>query len=353
MTWNINCRNTGKDAKHQKTPKTPVPVLRHLLFRVSQCVAFLHVLRLSMSYVYSRSNPAPLLPNATLGYTAKHLQYEPDTTMKLKEYPVSAWHSLKLWLTPAASLEAKSNGHEIPVIVSLTSIPSRLPILHLTIRSLLRQTVRPERIVLWLHHDLKAEVPKRLSSLQSDLFEIRYAEQTCAHRKLVHALTAFPGKTIVTCDDDLLYQANWLSSLYQEHLHHPEEVVAHECRRIQYDNEGNTEPYSQWRAEQPGTSHPDTLAIGYGGTLYPPGRLHSNTTQADLYLNLAPRADDLWFKAMSFLNGTQVRRTDNAPKRPIPIIRSQAEALGHTNIKQDQNRTQWNAIRTHYDFHKE
>ncbi|MEX1214271.1 glycosyltransferase [Saccharospirillum sp.] len=273
--------------------------------------------------------------------------------MKLKEYPVSAWHSLKLWLTPPASLEAKSEGREVPVIVSFTSIPSRLPILHLTVRSLLRQTVRPEKIVLWLHHDLKPKVPKRLSSLQSDLFEIRYADQTCAHRKLVHALAAFPGKTIITCDDDLLYQPDWLSNLYQEHQNHPGDIIAHECRRIQYDEAGNTLPYSQWRAEQPGTSHPDTLAIGFGGTLYPPGVLHRNTTQTELYLYLAPRADDLWFKAMSFLNGTQVRRTVNAPKRPIPIIRSQAEALGHTNIKRDQNRTQWNAIRNHYGLFEE
>lgn len=236
------------------------------------------------------------------------------------------------------------------MVVSFTSIPSRLPILHLTVRSLLRQTVHPEKLVLWLHHDLKPQVPKRLSNLQNDLFEIRYADQTCAHRKLVHALNAFPDTTIVTCDDDLLYQPNWLARLYQEHKQHPNDVIGNECRRIRYDANGDTLPYKQWSLEPPGTSHPDTLAIGFGGTLYPPNRLHPDTTNSDLYLALAPKADDLWFKAMSYLNHTQVRRTANPPKRPIPIIRSQAQALGNTNIKKDGNREQWNAIRNHYSL---
>ncbi|WP_127555559.1 glycosyltransferase [Saccharospirillum alexandrii] len=270
--------------------------------------------------------------------------------MKLKEYPVSAWHSAALWLTPVSHLLSKAKGQTVPVVVSFTSIPSRLPILHLTVRSLLRQTVHPEKLVLWLHHDLKPQVPERLNALQNELFEIRYADQTCAHRKLVHALAAFPGKTIVTCDDDLLYRPNWLATLYQEHQNHPDDVIGHECRRIHYSEQGDTLPYAQWRMEQRGTSHRDTLAIGFGGTLYPANRLHRDTTDPKLYLNLAPRADDLWFKAMSLLNGTQTRRSEQPPRKPIPIIRSQAEALGKTNIKLDQNRTQWNAIREHYDL---
>lgn len=270
--------------------------------------------------------------------------------MKLKEYPISAWHSVKLWLTPVDRLLSKAKRQTVPVVVSFTSIPSRLPILHLTVRSLLRQTVHPEKLVLWLHHDLEAQVPQRLSKLQNDVFEIRYADQTCAHRKLVHALNAFPDKPIVTCDDDLLYQPNWLARLYQEHKQHPNDVIGNECRRIRYDANGDTLPYKHWSLEPPGTSHPDTMAIGFGGTLYPPHRLHPDTTNSDLYLALAPKADDLWFKAMSYLNKTAVRRTANPPKRPIPIIRSQAEALGDTNIKKDGNREQWNAIRNHYSL---
>ena len=81
---------------------------------------------------------------------------------------------------------------EIPVIVSLTSIPSRLSTLHLTIRSLLNQDKRPKKIILWLHHSLKKEIPKNLAALENDLFEIMYSDLICSHRKLIHSLTLFP-----------------------------------------------------------------------------------------------------------------------------------------------------------------
>lgn len=264
--------------------------------------------------------------------------------MKLKEYPVSLFQSLKLWLTPPPRLMKQGQATDLPVVVSLTSIPSRLPILHLTIRSLLRQTVQPKKILLWLHHDLKSQVPKRLERLQNELFEIRFADQTCAHRKLVHTLNAYPDHTIVTCDDDLLYRPNWLKPLLEEHQRHPTAIVGHECRCIGFDNNGELQGYKAWRFEAPGASHRYTLPIGYGGTLYPVGSLHRDVTDSERYLSLAPKADDLWFKAMSLRQGTASQRSSQPPKKPIPIIRSQQVRLGDTNIKQDGNRQQWQAL---------
>lgn len=264
--------------------------------------------------------------------------------MKLKEYPVSLFQSLKLWLTPPQRLGRDASDIDFPLIVSLTSIPSRLGILHLTIRSLLRQRVRPEKIVLWLHHDLENQLPERLKKLQSQRFEIRFADQTCAHRKLVHALQAFPNHIIVTCDDDLLYRPDWLERLVAEHQQHPDDIIGHECRRIAHSEDGSAQPYKQWRSEAAGNSHRYTLPIGYGGTLYPVGSLHSDVTDTEQYLVLAPKADDLWFKAMSLRQGTISRRSSAPPQKPIPIIRSQAVRLGDTNIKRDGNRLQWQAL---------
>lgn len=264
--------------------------------------------------------------------------------MKLKEYPVSLYQSLKLLLTPTARLGRHARPAGVPLVVSLTSIPSRLPILHLTIRSLLRQSVRPDKLLLWLHHDLREQTPRRLTALQNGVFEIRYADQTCAHRKLVHALGAYPAHVIVTCDDDLQYRPHWLERLVAEHRAHPGAIIGHECRRIAFDGQGKAAPYRDWRSESPGASHRYTLPIGYGGTLYPPGSLHPDVTDAERYLELAPRADDLWFKAMSLRQGTTTRRSARPPAKPVPIIRSQAERLGDTNIKADGNRAQWQAL---------
>lgn len=268
--------------------------------------------------------------------------------MKLKEYPLSIVQSLKLWLTPTDQLGKKSTKIELPLIVSLTSIPSRLGILHLTIRSLLRQNVQPEKIILWLNHELAKQVPNRLSRLQNHRFEIRYADQHCAHRKLVHSLHAYPKHIIVTCDDDVLYPKDWLAKLVSEHQQYPKDVIGHECRRIGYTETGEALPYKQWHSVVPGTTGAAILPIGYGGTLYPVGSLHRDVTASEHYLALAPKADDLWFKAMSLRQGTQSRRSSKPPKKPTPIIRSQQVRLGDTNIKQDGNRLQWQTLLNTY-----
>ena len=44
------------------------------------------------------------------------------------------------------------------IIVSLTSIPSRIHLTHLVIESILRQTVLPDKIVLWLSKSIKKKI---------------------------------------------------------------------------------------------------------------------------------------------------------------------------------------------------
>lgn len=269
--------------------------------------------------------------------------------MKLKEYPQSLFTAYKLLALKPERFHAVQES--LPIIVSLTSIPSRLSTVHLTIRSLLAQSHKPQRIVLWLNEKLRDQVPDTLTDLEGELFQIRYAQLECSHRKLVHARSAFPGELVVTCDDDVMYDHRWLVNLYQDHIRHPRSVIAHECRRIQLDANGAALPYKLWPVErQPGACGRQLLPIGYGGVLYPPNSLHPDVDNAELYLKLAPKADDLWFKAMSYLAGTETRRASQPSHKPIPVIRSQRDSLKRSNVKQDANRVQWHAICEHYNF---
>ena len=67
-------------------------------------------------------------------------------------------------------------------------------------------------------------------------------------------------------------------------------------------------------------------------------------------MELAPRADDLWFKAMAILNNTPTITPKNKSRTPIPIIGSQKVALKKTNIGADKNRVQWQALVDHFNF---
>ena len=255
----------------------------------------------------------------------------------------------RLLCIPIEKLKRTTN--EIPVVVSLASIPSRLHIVHIVIRSLLAQESRPKKIMLWLHEDLKDRIPKKLSRLEGDCFKIHYSKLTCSHRKLVHPLEVHPEKVIVTCDDDMIYRKDWLSLLYEKHLEAPLVIWANQTRSISYSSEGELLPYKNWPMSTTKSSNPKAvLPIGAGGTLYPPSSLDVTVLEEPLFLRLTPKADDLWFKAMSLKKGTYSKKTNNGSKLPIPIIDSQKESLKKSNIGHDKNRTQWLAVSTHFNL---
>ncbi len=272
--------------------------------------------------------------------------------MKLSEIPKSLSASIKMVLIPKSKLGNKYQK-KIPVIVSLTSIPTRLRTLHITIRSMMQQDYLPEKIVLWLKEDLKDKIPKRLARLQGDLFEIRYSAYGFSHRKLIHSINAFPDKTIITCDDDVIYQSDTLKIIYEEHLKHPEQIIGNRCRKMTYEN-GKINSYSKWPfVANPAEQGAHNMPVGAFCVLYPAHSLHSDVQDVDLFMKLAPKADDLWFKAMAVINHTKSLQNTSQPDIPIPIMGTQFVALKKVNKGQDFNRVQWQQICDYYDLTKE
>jgi hypothetical protein len=262
----------------------------------------------------------------------------------VKELPISLLRTAQLSSIPLGRLK-RGPEQTIPVIVSLTSIPSRLKSLHLVIRSLLAQEVSPKKIVLWLHEDLKTTLPPKLQKLVCERFEIRYSALTCSHRKLIHSLQAFPEDTIITCDDDLMYRRDWLSLFYREHLQHPQNIIGNHTVHINHDVNGKPMPFKTWRQPLGGKINPWALTpIGAWGVLYPPNSLSDQVQDVDVFLELAPRADDLWFKAMALLKGTISIQATHLPREPIPIGGTQKVALKKENLGADKNTVQWNAL---------
>ncbi len=269
--------------------------------------------------------------------------------MKLKELPASLYQTFRLRALPASAL--KRPGTQVPVIVSMTSIGPRLKGADLPVRSLLSQPTKPEKILLWLHESLKGKIPKRLAELEGEIFSISFASWDSPHLKLVRTLETHPGKVVVTVDDDLIYQSGWLEKLYREHQERPGHIIANQVRRIRYDGQGAPLSYSGWPTTyEPCLEGPEILPIGSAGALYPPGSLDDRFGEVELFLKLAPRADDLWFKAMSLLKGTPSAMACERPGPPIPILGSQAVSLKKQNIGQDKNREQWIALQDYFDL---
>ncbi|MGO3707621.1 MAG: glycosyl transferase [Mesonia hippocampi] len=268
--------------------------------------------------------------------------------MKLKELPKSLYHHIKLKTLPNAELSCPAS-ERLPVIVSLTSISTRLHAVDITIRSILGSAKKPKKIILWLNEQDKQNIPPNLAKLENDIFSIRFTPLFCSHKKLIHTLAEFPSSTIITCDDDSIYHPKWLENLYRTHIEFPKHIIANQIRQIKYTPDGKIAPYKTWKVENPKDTK-RILAIGAGGVLYPPNALSPIVQDKELFLKLTPKADDLWFKAMALLQGTPVMKNKYPSPWLLPIIGTQKVSLKKENVDFDKNSVQWEQLSNYFNF---
>ena len=240
--------------------------------------------------------------------------------MDLVHAPRDVLRAVRSVLQPAvvrATPIKRGVPHTLPgkLVVSLTSYPPRFPTLDLTLRRLLSQDVAPDELVLWIAHQDRASLPRRVEHLQEHGLTIGTCEDLRSYKKIVPALGAYPDAFIAICDDDTNYPTRWLRALV-EGYRDPQEVVCHKARRFAVDLDGQVLRYENWPSlfeeEAAGRS---VLPIGFGGVLYPPGSLPPETLDAERFMRLCPHGDDLWLFWLSRLAGCTARRTSTINKR--------------------------------------
>lgn len=232
-------------------------------------------------------------------------------------------------------------------IVSLTSFPARIGAAAKVIETMARQTVRPDKIVLYLTAAQfpDGKVPDILSRLQSKLVDIRFCGPPIkSYTKLVPALKDFPDDIVITVDDDMDYPNNLISTLLRAHRKYPRAICAHRVRRVKFKN-GRPLPYLKWpRLNRRIRKHVcgrrprlDNLAMGVGGVLYPPRCLDAAATRDDIFMKMAPTADDLWFWAMAAKAGTGTAFVRNDRVKDACLTGTQETSLLSINCAGDGN----------------
>lgn len=198
------------------------------------------------------------------------------------------------------------------LVVSITSYPARMYDLHLCLYSLLTQTHKPDKVVLWLAEEQfpmrEADVPRKVLALREFGLEIRWCPDYRSHKKIIPSLRAFPQAAIVTADDDLFYPEDWLEKLWVSYQNAGETGIhAHRCHRIRLKKDKVT-PYQQWeKCIQEGSNSPLLFPTSGGGVLYAPGSLHPDVTDVQKAMALCPAADDVWQWGMGVLQGSCVQ----------------------------------------------
>jgi hypothetical protein len=241
------------------------------------------------------------------------------------------------------ALTPRPHGLPAPLVVSLTSYPARFGSLHLVLQSLLMQTVRPDRVILWLAAGDETQLTPEITALD---VEIRICPNWRSYKKIVPTLLEAPGSYIATADDDVYYRADWLEALV---AHARQGVVCHRAHRVTL-RDGQPRSYDDW---QRNISTPQTgpliFPTGVGGVLYAPGVFHPDVTDAGLFQALAPLADDVWLYWMHRLQGSAPAKVGGR-FRITEWPGSQAQNLRSGNLAGDGNDRAVQAMLGHYGW---
>ena len=254
---------------------------------------------------------------------------------------------------------ARINSQQPEVIVSMTSFPQAISFAVQAVKSILKGSVLPDKLILYLtfsqFQDANMPVPEELKRLAAEnpIFEVRnYDTDIRSYRKLIPALKEFPEAIIVTVDDDVNYHPDMLRDLLSLHAQIPDAVLAHRAKRIRFGK-----PYRKWskyrwyhfllkRIHRNFTN----IQTGVGGVLYPPHSLKEDMLDVELFTKIAPSCDDIWFWAAATRNGFPVIPVPFGHNKPRGLNKPKEYSLKTINFKEgtDRNSMALKAILEHF-----
>lgn len=226
------------------------------------------------------------------------------------------------------------------IVVSLTSYPARISTVWITVASLLQQTMRPYKLILWLAEEQfpRHEIPDSLKRLTKRGLEIKFCEDDLKpHKKYYYAIQEYPDYYIITADDDILYPEDHIERLWKGYGKYPDTIICHWSHRIEFDSQGKFIPYDDWPdngEEEPSFA---TLAVGCNGILYPPGSLPEETFDKNKIMETALDTDDLWLKCMEILNGWKTVNCNHTVLIYFNVLSTRNSGLWKGNTGENRN----------------
>lgn len=227
---------------------------------------------------------------------------------------------------------------ESDIIVSLTSYGKRIHEVYLAIESIMQGSMLPNRIILWLSEDefKKSPLPITLQKQIKRGLEIRYTKDLLSYKKLIPSLKEYPDSTIITIDDDVMYNFDFVENLINSYIGNPHNIHANRLSRISFDKNNAIESYLKWENVLGNNleSRLDYLFTGVGGVLYPPHSLAVDVFDEGTFMSICRYADDVWFTAMAIKQGTKISKAytrDNRGDDFIPLYLNQSDGLCVSN----------------------
>lgn len=231
---------------------------------------------------------------------------------------------------PFGGIEKKDIIINNNVIVSLTSYGDRVKYVWKTIYSIINQTVKADKIILWLAEDEfkngEKDLPKKLLKLKKEGLEIRFCEDIRSHKKYYYSVQEYKDKAIITIDDDMIYPETLVEELVRLSKDNPGCICCTYAQRITIDENNNWKAYKEWPDDIEPCIKPDLslVPIGCGGVLYPAGCFEgTDLLNKELIRKYCYSVDDLWLKI-------------NSLRKEIPVVRIKKKFVIYFSIMASQ-----------------
>lgn len=239
-------------------------------------------------------------------------------------------------------------------IVSLTSFPARINDIWITIEIILRQSFKPDKIILWLAKDQfpNKKLPESILTLVNRGLSIEFCnEDLRSHKKYFYVMQQYPDANIITLDDDLYYDKYVLENVVKLHKAYPKLIATNRAHKFTFGNSNQLKPYRKWQHNVT-DKKPSFLLVptGGAGTLYPPESLSKNTLDKNVFSQICFHADDLWLKVMSLLSNTNVITNNRYNKDFVTIKTTQKEKLVSNNVFAGGNDEQLKSVLEYYQI---
>ena len=240
---------------------------------------------------------------------------------------------------PFGKLSLNDVPRRMKLVCTPTTFPDRIDSVQYTIKSLFNQSMKPDRIVLWLaESEFKDfEFPESIKQLQKRGLELRYCENYFGHKRYYKMIDEQKeDELIVMFDDDIIFPYYLLERLYGKWLEFPDCVICDRGQVLTFEGNDVLNPGRWSSISNVGLDEPSyrILASPGGGCLFPPHAFYKDANNTDIINKYALKTGDIWLMFMAVQNDTKIIRTYQYHRTFILSEKEQTVQLGKEAIYQ-------------------
>lgn len=232
---------------------------------------------------------------------------------------------------------------EKKIIISLTTIPTRINKIKLVVSRMMSQTILPDEINLYIDSSQKEQFlfDDDLQNLIRLGLKINFVRDIGPHTKYFYALQNYRNDIVITIDDDIIYSHKLIETLIDSYKKYPNKISANIVTNYVFGKNGELLSSLEWRQKLTyGVGKRESIAYGVGGVLYPPYTMPDETFDEKKIRELCLFADDLWLKVIENKYNIEVvkaKKSDRIFGFFVTVDGSQEISLRSKNDFEDRN----------------